>query len=133
MSRNGDYLIWPKKVSILVFVELALDAVSYHFCRSGMSLVSILVFVELALDEPFMVRLFIEDEVSILVFVELALDVLSSRPSQPRAQVSILVFVELALDVAAKNSEWVTTKFQSLFSWNLLLMSGKNPRCDGYY
>jgi len=39
--------------------------------------------------------------------------------------VSILVFVELALDVhMALPDKRALRKFQSLFSWNLLLMSG---------
>ena len=41
--------------------------------------------------------------------------------------VSILVFVELALDEAdARLKELLTILFQSLFSWNLLLMTGSS-------
>ena len=83
----------------------------------SLKIVSILVFVELALDGsgPF------KDSVSILVFVELALlDVLPSG-----CLVSILVFVELALDVwAYPKIPKADFSFQSLFSWNLLLMDG---------
>ena len=86
-------------VSILVFVELALDG--SHLCpsRCRCSLVSILVFVELALDEH------------------------TGYLLACRCCVSILVFVELALDVwgyGGLGSSY--TGFQSLFSWNLLLM-----------
>ena len=62
--------------------------------------------------------------VSILVFVELALDDPVVSISRLTTRVSILVFVELALDDlprAAYKSEH--DEFQSLFSWNLLLMS----------
>ena len=37
--------------------------------------------------------------------------------------VSILVFVELALDVLQSPLGATTLEFQSLFSWNLLLMA----------
>ena len=112
--------------------------------------VSILVFVELALDEK-MVGLSLEwSQVSILVFVELALDEIQApsnlgefvkfqslfswnlllmtwlgqlaRRSLP---VSILVFVELALDDCDELfsfTRYLLDLFQSLFSWNLLLM-----------
>ena len=61
-------------VSILVFVELALDAPSVRD-REGCSGVSILVFVELALDVLQCIDVLrVEIYVSILVFVELALD-----------------------------------------------------------
>ena len=62
--------------------------------------------------------------VSILVFVELALDVHEcSARLHTINKVSILVFVELALDGnAAILNELNTMLFQSLFSWNLLLM-----------
>ncbi len=88
-------------------------------------------------------------EVSILVFVELALDEPPSGKPEHQPTVSILVFVELALDAylmrSAESSSirfnpcfrgtcswWGRVKtrlppwsmFQSLFSWNLLLMSG---------
>ena len=85
-------------VSILVFVELALDGSErcfYEYRR----FVSILVFVELALDVYYYAMQFsYTSEVSILVFVELALDVASSQSSRVLSSVSILVFVELALD-----------------------------------
>ena len=67
--------------------------------------------------------------VSILVFVELALDGWIRRDFLPELQgVSILVFVELALDDRGNSSfrgeePW----FQSLFSWNLLLMISWPP------
>ncbi len=89
------------QVSILVFVELALDGRRYHISRRwrNIELVSILVFVELALDA------------TILFF----------RGHVPL--VSILVFVELALDeTCATLTTDITGEFQSLFSWNLLLM-----------
>ena len=61
--------------------------------------------------------------VSILVFVELALDAFPACESVALIQVSILVFVELALDVHSRGTAKVTRRgFQSLFSWNLLLM-----------
>ena len=66
--------IEPVRVSILVFVELALDGPCCRevVCRSQ---VSILVFVELALDaKSFWLGGCVYNAVSILVFVELALD-----------------------------------------------------------
>ncbi len=61
--------------------------------------VSILVFVELALDASFPLRPVIRGRVSILVFVELALDVSPGVEGLLlQITVSILVFVELALD-----------------------------------
>ncbi len=63
--------------------------------------------------------------VSILVFVELALDVLSPTKLIIDKKVSILVFVELALDEGIKAiTTYADGVFQSLFSWNLLLMTG---------
>ena len=62
--------------------------------------------------------------VSILVFVELALDVRYWRYGRRGPGVSILVFVELALDVLEGSGVGSTILFQSLFSWNLLLMLG---------
>ena len=87
--------------------------------------VSILVFVELALDaRGKMNGSSHQGIVSILVFVELALDVLRSAASGLRFLVSILVFVELALDDSRiSGTEGVYCGFQSLFSWNLLLMA----------
>ena len=66
--------IWAR-VSILVFVELALDGQNDYLLGGRLQVVSILVFVELALDVQLMIRYwkcFLQ--VSILVFVELALD-----------------------------------------------------------
>ena len=61
--------------------------------------------------------------VSILVFVELALDGSWDANHGVLQHVSILVFVELALDDIDANDELVhVAPFQSLFSWNLLLM-----------
>ncbi len=62
--------------------------------------------------------------VSILVFVELALDErLQANRGRERVIVSILVFVELALDVDHQPIHpFRESEFQSLFSWNLLLM-----------
>ena len=63
------------------------------------SVVSILVFVELALDVVYFIAIIPICRVSILVFVELALDVRPSVTSPVSGSVvSILVFVELALD-----------------------------------
>ena len=85
--------------------------------------VSILVFVELALDENMMSFGHGSSSVSILVFVELALDDHQHGHRRHAAQVSILVFVELALDGRpATIEELDAVGFQSLFSWNLLLM-----------
>ena len=109
-------------VSILVFVELALDDSSSYWDLMQYS-VSILVFVELALDAsenitdgaggagfnpcfrgtcswwlPPWSWLSYVKSVSILVFVELALDGWLVWQRAPRDRVSILVFVELALD-----------------------------------
>ena len=62
--------------------------------------------------------------VSILVFVELALDVYLWGQEDEKTEVSILVFVELALDGRRRHGrcQSLYRLFQSLFSWNLLLM-----------
>jgi len=76
MGNKGDILTWVAWVSILVFVELALDG-SWNWWHGPYRNVSILVFVELALDvlvPDFCLSL---SRVSILVFVELALDAIS--------------------------------------------------------
>ena len=62
-------------VSILVFVELALDGQYADTQWLALIPVSILVFVELALDDLFSGSAGLPVLVSILVFVELALDV----------------------------------------------------------
>ena len=95
-----------------------------HLPFTSRSTVSILVFVELALDEY-----------SVEISQESGLGFnpcfrgtcswwrVSTGAGRPRAVVSILVFVELALD--AQDQDQVVygiTVFQSLFSWNLLLM-----------
>ena len=65
-------------------------------------------------------------DVSILVFVELALDGKRVLEANGRIGVSILVFVELALDARiAGNGPRIHILFQSLFSWNLLLMGSE--------
>jgi len=117
------------------------------FCGIAYNNVSILVFVELALDDAFTITLspiqvfqslfswnlllmakefydFLKTNyVSILVFVELALDAPHPQKRKIYRYVSILVFVELALDVWDLGSGKVQVAlFQSLFSWNLLLM-----------
>ena len=74
MPKTNDYALIAMVVSILVFVELALDAGSRHGLRCGWSGVSILVFVELALDDLRRTPSYLRGIVSILVFVELALD-----------------------------------------------------------
>ena len=73
--------------------------------------------------------------VSILVFVELALDDYQYGHRRSPAQVSILVFVELALDAGADQLKQIVGRmFQSLFSWNLLLMTGQvMVRVPRYY
>ena len=65
------------------------------------------------------------DNVSILVFVELALDGHDKHLVELLVEhVSILVFVELALDEGSCDLCRVSDcLFQSLFSWNLLLMN----------
>ncbi len=121
MRRGAGWYPGAAQVSILVFVELALDGI---WARQHLPShkVSILVFVELALDEPGrLIRKSLPKGfnpcfrgtcswcekhdlraclalVSILVFVELALDAFPGSSSNARIGVSILVFVELALD-----------------------------------
>ena len=113
-------------VSILVFVELALDGRGISG-RTPPSKVSILVFVELALDACGAKVRKGYQPVSILVFVELALDVDGKGQPHLHHLVSILVFVELALDAQTKKINDLGIGFQSLFSWNLLLMSYIRP------
>ena len=84
--------------------------------------VSILVFVELALDVCRPPSGSLPQFVSILVFVELALDGQFSLQAGLDIGVSILVFVELALDDPVEEPWELVVPFQSLFSWNLLLM-----------
>ena len=104
-------LIWDLShtiVSILVFVELALDGPQRRSNQPDHD-VSILVFVELALDESVqVVRARPTQTVSILVFVELALDVRAEEGGGAQEVVSILVFVELALD-ETRWGTWVRT------------------------
>ncbi len=55
--------------------------------------------------------------------MELALDGLADMYPEPEDEVSILVFVELALDEIESTGNMINqSMFQSLFSWNLLLM-----------
>ena len=79
--------------------------------------------MELALDVNFGEKANWRSKVSILVFVELALDAGVSRVGHQVCRVSILVFVELALDDQRQLLlHLLGVEFQSLFSWNLLLM-----------
>ena len=74
MARHSEYDQMGRHVSILVFVELALDDI-FVDSRGSELYVSILVFVELALDVGTLKRSCSSGTpVSILVFVELALD-----------------------------------------------------------
>ena len=179
MSTFTPVRCQASQVSILVFVELALDAYrttlwkrrmsSFNPCFRGTCSwcagcwsfsshvypVSILVFVELALDGPRRSRPLGGLGVSILVFVELALDGLAA----------ILALIDhesfnpcfrgtCSWCIIWKESMWLKmsfnpcfrgtcswcqyeedyleylTKFQSLFSWNLLLMN-ICEKCDG--
>ena len=75
MSTRTPRFLSGKNVSILVFVELALDVQVLLAASRLMICVSILVFVELALDDGTITyHLAFWGRVSILVFVELALD-----------------------------------------------------------
>ena len=110
-------------VSILVFVELALDA--WKVCSPYPSeVVSILVFVELALDGLARYKgYFDEIEFQSLFSWNLLLMLEQNNLDEQVYHVSILVFVELALDGRRRkilSPKFI--KFQSLFSWNLLLM-----------
>ena len=110
-------------------MELALD--DPEICHDILGdCVSILVFVELALDGKYRIPGQCMPSVSILVFVELALDAQKvGDRALHHGHVSILVFVELALDVTAACVVGATAgEFQSLFSWNLLLMVEENAR-----
>ena len=106
LNRNPLLMSWAQRawsmqagVSILVFVELALDVlkpryhaqdgISFNPCFRG----TCSWWSNLA------VKLSIKLKVSILVFVELALDGHISDGNSEWHNVSILVFVELALDV----------------------------------
>ena len=84
MTNAMDIFTVRTAVSILVFVELALDVHSARH-RPANSGVSILVFVELALDDRLCRLHPISSPVSILVFVELALDArtMSSPGARP--------------------------------------------------
>ena len=56
--------------------------------------------------------------------MELALDLLEAMPKRIAPHVSILVFVELALDLRTQKTQTDRSmRFQSLFSWNSLLIS----------
>ena len=90
------------RVSILVFVELALDG-SVRSSLSGRSLEFQSLF-----------------SWNLLLMGELL------RPRWRSHRVSILVFVELALDGNFQSWRPIDIKFQSLFSWNLLLMFTTN-------
>ena len=56
-----------------------------------------------------------------------------SIPISGPQRVSILVFVELALDARRQNmTHLAKVLFQSLFSWNLLLMPAEGQECIGF-
>ncbi len=118
----------PPSVSILVFVELALDAVgstaqrrsavgfnpcfrgTCSWCLTGYSTgACVLLFQSLF-------------SWNLLLMIGIGL------PSSYPLSVSILVFVELALDEQQIIGGFLNEKFQSLFSWNLLLMTGELDR-----
>ena len=62
--------------------------------------------------------------------MELALDARSPQAIRRSRVVSILVFVELALDGHVFSKLVWNALFQSLFSWNLLLMAAAHPVYD---
>ena len=111
-------------VSILVFVELALDDQIFSMCSTHECNVSILVFVELALDAVISLVISNEDPSFNPCFRGTCSwwAVHGLQAESPHI-VSILVFVELALDDSYGIGLFgLFTRFQSLFSWNLLLM-----------
>ena len=112
-------------VSILVFVELALDVYTDDYKFTGILKFQSLFSWNLLLMWRETRRSTKQERVSILVFVELALDGWFLVGRLPLRCVSILVFVELALDVLPiEEYDLSLILFQSLFSWNLLLMFG---------
>ena len=146
MGSPGLVFFSVKRVSILVFVELALDV---YAARSKIpvgplfqSLFSWNLLLMITVGRVAALKMFQSlfswnlllmilawsfggrlSGVSILVFVELALDVSWHRIMIQCGGVSILVFVELALDeVDERGWAFCPVWFQSLFSWNLLLM-----------
>ena len=122
-------------VSILVFVELALDGLVRSMKRPHGTAVSILVFVELALDAmSFGFACWYEQMFQSLFSWNLLLMPRLGHWVASMHWVSILVFVELALDVIQARAVFVDDEFQSLFSWNLLLMSstGKSTSWPGW-
>ena len=102
-------------------MELALDGCMLQL-HPGRTYVSILVFVELALDDKYRKWYYVRNRVSILVFVELALD--------DKMMLHItLISCRFNPCFRGTCSWWKIPKqnkcndmFQSLFSWNLLLM-----------
>ena len=141
-----------RPVSILVFVELALDGELRKFAAFAFLEFQSLFSWNLLLMDNIRWKQSATEWVSILVFVELALDEIIAeeldtawgsfnpcfrgtcswweipQATIARELVSILVFVELALDAELQKKLWgVQDEFQSLFSWNLLLMS-QSPR-----
>ena len=114
-------------------MELALDGYEEEVSQLQQYLVSILVFVELALDEvPRDHWLCLLDLFQSLFSWNLLLMRERRDVSLCTAVVSILVFVELALDAEHNFGHLVSLHvFQSLFSWNLLLMhtpgGGRQP------
>ena len=97
-------------------MELALDEIFGRLIYVEVKKVSILVFVELALDGKLSRCGFHVFHVSILVFVELALDDHPQGDEGQPDEVSILVFVELALDAdTASLGEWYRASFNPCF------------------
>ena len=78
-GRLSVFMVSEERVSILVFVELALELYTVHG-SAYLVLVSILVFVELALERHVRGVTTKYSVVSILVFVELALEPKYQRP-----------------------------------------------------
>ena len=144
--RSDSRQDYRRIVSILVFVELALDAYRHYGCRLEF-VVSILVFVELALDGRGSRMRNLprfgfnpcfrgtcswclvsshnwrrRKQFQSLFSWNLLLMPATEYTAFPKLIVSILVFVELALDADPPYELAFMGKFQSLFSWNLLLM-----------
>ncbi len=148
-SRHPVYVLPPLRVSILVLVDVALEALDveiaetvdncFNPCSRGCCarrihspssgkdiLVSILVLVDVALEVPTRQRITRSKWVSILVLVDVALEAKHILMPANLAEVSILVLVDVALEGAFPGQLEYPFQFQSLFSW--MLRSKIHPR-----
>jgi len=119
-------------VSILVFMDLALEAHRPGGYRRIRAMVSILVFMDLALEVWSPMQLIQYSRVSILVFMDLALEVASSNPRLlPMHSFNPCFYGSCSRSSCLLPDQSLLWKFQSLFLW--ILLSKLSPEMLGGY